>query len=715
MATNRTVEYVINAVDRASKVFNQVGDSAQKLSKTTKDSMSSITKSFKDTGASFAILGASAGLAFTSIMKTGIEFEDRMADIAKTTGLAGQPLKDLERDILNLGKTTRSSVSDLLSIGEIGGQLGVAEKDMVGFIKAMDIVNVAIGKDFAGGVEEVTASFGKISTLFSEVSDLPIDEAILRITSGVNDLGAKGSATSENIVKFTQKLGALAPSIRPGLEATMALASVLEESGLNADIAAGGVTQFFTSASGNMGEFAKVLGMTKTEAQALFDTKPEEFLMQFSKILSQMSPEELNNALKNTKLNTQEVLKVVGALGGKTDRFAELLDIVTSAVKNNTSAVDEYKIKNTTAAAEIGKLQNNVFILSKTLSDNLMGAIEPVTTFLSGLIQKFIEFAEKYPQLTSAIILLTGAFAGLVAGIGGFLLLKPALTAIFSVFTSSIGLIIFAVLALIIIGWWLYKNWDEIKLGFQILWNEMAEAFWTWVADVQEGIKIFIDEMKQKWEALKVSVLEKFNSMWQSLVASFWNFVANFQAGVENLKANIIAKWEAFKTSTMNVFNALFTIIKSIWEKIKTAITSATSTMVSTTLSNFNKLKSTILSVINAISGAWNKLASLLKKGIQGTIKIFKSSSDKGKGSGGKKKALGGLVRSGESYTVGERGQETFVPNESGTILPTQSSSGGNTFNFDFSGANIVDREAFIEEIKKAISRDDELANFGIV
>lgn len=54
-----------------------------------------------------------------------------------------------------------------------------------------------------------------------------------------------------------------------------------------------------------------------------------------------------------------------------------------------------------------------------------------------------------------------------------------------------------------------------------------------------------------------------------------------------------------------------------------------------------------------------------------------------GGGAGGGGKAVGGAVQAGTPYMVGERGQELFVPNQSGSIIPNDklSSSGGVTVN----------------------------------
>ena len=76
-------------------------------------------------------------------------------------------------------------------------------------------------------------------------------------------------------------------------------------------------------------------------------------------------------------------------------------------------------------------------------------------------------------------------------------------------------------------------------------------------------------------------------------------------------------------------------------------------------------------------------------------------------------KAIGGPVVSGQSYVVGERGPEMFIPNQSGTIIPADKTSSGATFNFTFNG-DVSDKSQLIAEIKQAINRELELSRYGI-
>lgn len=124
----------------------------------------------------------------------------------------------------------------------------------------------------------------------------------------------------------------------------------------------------------------------------------------------------------------------------------------------------------------------------------------------------------------------------------------------------------------------------------------------------------------------------------------------------------------------------------------------------------WNIFKNTALNAINAVIDGWNKLRDALSKPVKAVVNIVEKIKNAVSG----EKAIGGPVVSNQAYLVGERGPEMFVPNQSGTIVPTDKTSGGATFNFNFSGATIADKSQLIAEIKQAINRELELSRYGI-
>lgn len=84
----------------------------------------------------------------------------------------------------------------------------------------------------------------------------------------------------------------------------------------------------------------------------------------------------------------------------------------------------------------------------------------------------------------------------------------------------------------------------------------------------------------------------------------------------------------------------------------------------------------------NKINGIPASRTFTLTVAQQGTISDFYSNMNMG-GRGASGRATGGSVTAGTPYIVGERGQELFVPNQSGTIVPNNKLGGGSNININ--------------------------------
>lgn len=134
-------------------------------------------------------------------------------------------------------------------------------------------------------------------------------------------------------------------------------------------------------------------------------------------------------------------------------------------------------------------------------------------------------------------------------------------------------------------------------------------------------------------------------------------------------------------------------LAKTAWDTFKNIVKSVASSIV-------GYLKP-VIDAINFVISGYNK--------IPGVDKISKINIDG--------RATGGPVMAGRPYMVGERGPELFVPSQSGNIQSNGSTAGASTtvnVQFDFTGANIVDRDGFIRQIKDALATDMRLASLGV-
>lgn len=499
---------IFTAVDKVSAVVDRmsgnVKSSVDKINEGVKGvNFGALADKAGKISAKTGIAGAALAAPLVLAANEAIKFEDKLADIAKTTGLAGKPLTDFGNSVLNLASTTRTSIDDILTIGEIGGQLGVAQNDLISFTKAAETFSVALGKDFAGGVEDAVTSVSKIKTLFSQTKGLNIADSITRTGSAINELGAQGAGTSANITDFTLRLGALPDALKPSLTNTLALATYLEEVGINSEIGSGGLTRFLLDAGTGIGKFAKQMNMTVPAAKQLLAQDPTEFTKRFAATFNGLAPDVLATKLKKLGINSQESIKVLGALASGNERLNYLQTLSADSFSKNISLTGEAAKKNATAGASFDIMANNIKSFSIVVVTDLLPLLTAGIKKIASIVRSVTEFARENPTLTKTIIGITAAIAGLllvisgvsgivaavstampaILAIGGFLsaYVIPAVGLFFSLFSGAFQLMAFVlgigtgVLAAIGAGiafvvsivYSLYRNWDMVVSAFK--------------------------------------------------------------------------------------------------------------------------------------------------------------------------------------------------------------------------------------------------------
>lgn len=81
------------------------------------------------------------------------------------------------------------------------------------------------------------------------------------------------------------------------------------------------------------------------------------------------------------------------------------------------------------------------------------------------------------------------------------------------------------------------------------------------------------------------------------------------------------------------------------------------------------------------------------------------------------KRAFGGPVTAGQTYQVGERGPEYFIPNQNGTIVPNGQAAGNTTVNINLGGVTVrndQDIKRLTEAVTEALTRKLQLGKLGI-
>ncbi|MDB5270089.1 MAG: hypothetical protein JWP58_3129 [Hymenobacter sp.] len=313
-----------------------------------------------------------------------VKGSDSIADMEKALNLTTAEAKALRGQLE--GIDTRTSEANLEGIAVAAGQLGIAKDEAVAFTQSVDQAVVALGDEFTGGVEDVTKSLGGLQKLFKETKDVSPADAIARIGSAVNALGADGSATGPVIADFTARIGQLG-DLAPEITQTLGLGAAFQELGLSAEISSGGLTNVLLTASKDTAGFAKQIGLTDKEFQKLLNSDPNEVILRLAESLKGASNTEIISTLDTLGVKSQEAIKVVSLLANQTDFVRGKQALASAEYAKGTSLLDEFNKKNTNAAAEVAKAEKGFAQFRQELGERLIPAYLKFLQY-SGLVLK---------------------------------------------------------------------------------------------------------------------------------------------------------------------------------------------------------------------------------------------------------------------------------------------------------------------------------------
>lgn len=412
-------EEVKGEINDVKKAVEESVKPVEELTKKT-SSLGSIFSSVFKANIATSLFEGFVGKARESVDEL-LKISDLMTGVEKTTGLASEQVRELWNEFDNLN--TRTSKQELLNIAQIGGRLGITDKEQIKeFTEQIDKIYVALGDSFQGGLEEVTTKVGKLKNLFEETRNQNYGEALNAIGSALNELGANGSSSEQNITDFATRIGALPGVLKPSIEKTLGLGAAFEESGIDAEVASSGYSRFMSVAGNNIAAFAKQMKLTTKEASELFNTHPEEFFLRFGESMKGLGAEQTAGVLKGLKLNTLEVQKALGTAGDNADRFRSLMTLSGQAMQDGTSIQNEFNKVNENTAAIWEKIKK---VFAETFTSDTMaqwfGALIKLLGWLTGVTSKAGDgvktFRERIAFLAKAIVVCTTAVASYRAAV----------------------------------------------------------------------------------------------------------------------------------------------------------------------------------------------------------------------------------------------------------------------------------------------------------
>ncbi len=524
MASTMRVPTIFTAVDNFSSVVKKMTAGVSNFNGTTSSAIDRFNRKANAAANSMAVAGTAIIAPLGVAVNAAIKFEDKMTDVAKTTGLSAEESDAYGKAILDMSKKTRTSISALQDIGIVAGTIGVAKNELVAFTKAGNEFAIALGKDF-GSTEEAVTQVAKLKNLFKETRNIDIATSMTKAGSAINEV-SNVAGSSANINEFMLRIGALPDAMKPTIQQSAALGGFLEDAGLSAEIAAGGFSNLILVAGKNMTGFARQMGMTVQSANALYSTDPTQFALKFSKSLNKLKPRELAMTLDQLKIGSQESIKVVGALGSGYEKLTGsskmvngvlveqkgILELSNQAFKDGISITAEADKKNGNLAGKLEMAKNNMEALSIIVGTKLAPVLTKIIDKITPIVESLGKWADDNSDLIITIAEVGLALFALSATIKAITIVtniyKWAMTLYAgaakavtvaqwlwnaAMWANPIGLIVAGIIALIAVIVIIIAKWDE--------WGAAITLFMGPIGLVISGFKSFYDH----WESIKTA------------------------------------------------------------------------------------------------------------------------------------------------------------------------------------------------------------------
>ena len=323
----------------------------------------------------YAAIGASAvatltGMALTvrGCVNEFAEMEEAESQVTKYTGMTKDEVKALNEEFKKMD--TRTPRTELNELAGTAGRLGIqAKEDVLEFVEAADMINVALGEDLG---EDAIKNIGKLSDMFGD-SSRSMKENMLAIGSAVNSVAQNSSASEPYLVEFTARMGGVAKQAGLAITDVMGFASALDQNMLRSEMASTALSGLIMKIYLEPAKYAKLAGMDVKEFSDLMEKDVNTAVLTFLESLGKMGGmNQMAPVLKEMKLSGAEAAGVISTLAGNVAKVRKEQRQASQAFAEGTSIVNEFGVQNSTVQAELDKAKNRFAEVRVELGEKLL-------------------------------------------------------------------------------------------------------------------------------------------------------------------------------------------------------------------------------------------------------------------------------------------------------------------------------------------------------
>ena len=425
--TKNLIISMMNEIPRGTKQWDEYNEKLKQVKAELKklaDEQKVVTdsglsmKDMLDIGGNLSMIAASVLQVKDSVaefmrdnVNSYIELDAEMANVQKFTGMTRQSVEELNEEFKKID--TRTSVVELNKLAEEAGRLGKTSKeDVLGFVKAADIINVAL--DDLG--EGATLEISKLTSIFGDEKALGTEKSMLAVGSVINELSQNCTAAAPYLANFTKRLAGVGAQADMTIPQIMGFAAVLDSQGQAVEMSATAVSQLITKMFQDPAKIAKAVGIDVKEFTDMVKTDTNGALLTLLERLNAFgNMDVLAPIFKEMGTDGARASAVLASLAGNVDMVRQQQEVATEAYKEATSVVKEFSVQNETEEAKLEKKRKKLEEVKVALGEKLlpiMGGFTSTGTMMIKILNALLDIFNKY----KSTILLTGSAVLLYTG-----------------------------------------------------------------------------------------------------------------------------------------------------------------------------------------------------------------------------------------------------------------------------------------------------------
>ncbi len=331
-----------------------------------------VTGAFKAATLTATAFGGAMAVAVGSGIAAATDFESAFTGVIKTVDATDEQLAELRQGILEMSSELPASASDIASVAEAAGQLGIQTENILGFTRVMSDLGVATNMSST----DAATALARLANI-TGMSQTDFD----RLGSSIVALGNNLATTEGEIVEMGLRIAGAGAQIGMSEAQILGLAGALSSVGINAEAGGSAISRVLIDMASEVatgGEklagFANLAGMSAEGFAAAFREDAAGALVAFVKGLDHLSVSGGNvfgvlDELGLSEIRTRDALL---RLSSAHELMGDAMQLSIGAWEENNALTKEAELRYSTTASRFQLFRNAIDAVRIGIGDKFL-------------------------------------------------------------------------------------------------------------------------------------------------------------------------------------------------------------------------------------------------------------------------------------------------------------------------------------------------------